>query len=111
MAGVAETLPKEGWCPADKRGRWDELGGENAKQEGMNQQTLPGSPQYPSDPSPWAHSDPQACPCPPSAQGPAEAAGQGSRAAAGARGCSDSHGLKANAQIMRLFGKKPICII
>lgn len=39
--------------------------------------------------------------------------GEGKQSVAGARGrgCRNSRGLNENAQIMRIFGKKPICII
>lgn len=129
--GGAQAWPGRLWVPwdralrkvsADKQapallGYWDELGGERAKEEGLSpqlhQQTQPGSPQYPADPSPWAHTDRRARPHPHGPHGPTEDTVKVSGAAVGARGrgCRTSWGLKANAQIIRIFGKKPICII
>lgn len=129
--GGAQAWPGRLWVPwdralrkvsADKQapsllGYWDELGGQRAKQEGLSprlhQQTQAGSPQYPADPSAWAHTDPRARPRPHGTHGPTEDTVKVSGAAVGAqgRGCRTSWGLKANAQIIRIFGKKPICII
>lgn len=102
--GAPGLCPKEGECPADKQA--SQVGGERAKQEGLRRhQTQAGSPQHPPALFPWAHAGPGDCPHP---HGSTEDMGKVSGAVVGAqgRGCRTGRGLKANVQIMRIFGKK-----